>query len=72
MIRVEVEYYCSECMDFEPDVEKPQKIYSCMSEITISDTVIHCQNRKRCEHIRRYLERKVTDNGSEKTGEKMP
>lgn len=72
MIRVEVEDYCSECMDFEPDVEKPQKMYAYMNEITISDTVIRCKNRKHCEHIRRYLERKVTDIGSEKTGGEMP
>ena len=68
MIRVEVEDYCSECMDFEPDVKKPQK----MDEIIISDTVIRCKNRKRCEYIKRYLERKVTDDGAEKTGEEMP
>ena len=72
MIRVEVEDYCSECMDFEPDVKKPQKMYTCMDEIIISDTVIRCKNRKRCEYIKRYLERKVTDYGAEKTGEEMP
>lgn len=71
MIRVEVEDYCSECMDFEPDVEKPQKMYAYMNEIMISDTVIRCENRKRCEHIKRYLERKVPDDGSEKTGGEM-
>lgn len=71
MIRVEVEKYCSECMDFEPDVEKPQKMYAYMDEITITDTVIRCEHRKRCEHIRRYLERKCTDDGSEKAGGEM-
>lgn len=72
MIRVEVENYCSECLDFQPDVEKPQKLYANMAEITVTDTVIRCENRKRCEHIRRYLERKCTNDGVGKTGEAMP
>ena len=65
MIRVEVEDYCSECLDFQPDVEKPQKIYAYMDEITVTDTIIRCENRKRCEHIRRYLERKCTDDAKQ-------
>lgn len=69
MIRVEVEKYCSECLDFQPDVEKPQKLYT---DITVTDTVIRCENRKRCEHIRRYLERKCTNDGIGKTDEAMP
>lgn len=48
MIRVEVEEYCSECLDFQPDVEKPQKLYADITEITVTDTVIRCENRKRC------------------------
>lgn len=79
MIRVEVEEYCSECLDFQPDVEKPQKLYANVTEITmtdteiiVTDTVIRCENRKRCEHIRRYLERKCTDDGVGEIGEEMP
>ncbi len=79
MIRVEVEGYCSECLDFQPDVEKPQKLYANVTEITmtdteiiVTDTVIRCKNRKRCEHIRRYLERKCTDDDVGEIGEEMP
>ena len=61
MIRVEVEGYCSECMDFDPDVQKPQKTFCDDSEFAVTDTIIRCRNRKRCEHIRRYLQRKDTD-----------
>ena len=66
MIRVEVEEYCSECLDFQPDVEKPQKLYADITEITVTDTVIRCENRKRCEHIRRYLERKCTNDAKKR------
>lgn len=69
MIRVEVKNYCSECVDFEPDVEKPQKMYCGNSEVTMTDTVIRCENRKRCEHIRRYLERKGTYDEQSRTEE---
>lgn len=59
MIRVEVEEYCSECLDFQPDVEKPQKLYADITEITVTDTVIRCENRKR------YLERKCTNDAKQ-------
>jgi hypothetical protein len=72
MIRVEVEEYCSECLDFQPDVEKPQKLYADITEITVTDTVIRCSNRNRCRNIERYLRKKVTDDGVGKTGEAMP
>ncbi len=69
MIRVDVKDYCSECMDFEPDVEKPQKIYCGGFESTITDTVIHCKNRRRCDNIRRYFERKDTSHEQSGTEE---
>ena len=47
MIKIEVADYCNECMDFDPDVERPQKLYNFGEEITISDTVIRCANRNR-------------------------
>lgn len=59
MIKIEVADYCNECMDFDPDVERPQKIYSFDEEITISDTVIRCANRNRCRNIARYLKKKM-------------
>lgn len=71
MITIDVAEYCSECLDFQPDVEKPQKLYADITEITeiteitVTDTVIRCENRKRCEHIRRYLERKCTNDAKQ-------
>ena len=67
----EVEY-CSACMDFDPDVQRPQKAYGMSEEIVISDTVIRCSNRNRCKNIERYLRKKVTNDGVGKTDEAMP
>lgn len=64
MIRLDVQEYCQQCMDFRPDVDMPQKAYGTNPdgsevEIILSDTVIRCGNRKRCEAIRRYLEKQT-------------
>ena len=59
MIRVEVEEYCQSCLDFEPDVTKPEKVYGDDNAIVLSDTVIRCKYRKRCQGITRYLEHRV-------------
>lgn len=69
MITLDVAEYCSACMDFDPDV---QKAYGLSEEIVITDTVIRCANRNRCKNIERYLRKKVTDDGTGKTGEAMP
>lgn len=57
MIRLEVQEYCHACSDFEPDVEKSEKYYSCSEEIIMTDTVVRCRYRKRCENLKRYLAR---------------
>lgn len=72
MITIDVAGYCSACMDFDPDVQLPQKAYGMSEEIVISDTVIRCSNRNRCKNIERYLRKKVTDDGVGKTDEAMP
>lgn len=64
MITLEVADYCSACMDFDPDVQRPQKAYGL--------TVIRCANRNRCKNIERYLRKKMADDGAGKTGEAMP
>ena len=51
MITLDVADYCSACMDFDPDVQKPQKAYGLSEEIVITDTVIRCANRNRCKNI---------------------
>lgn len=61
MIRVDVEEYCHACMDFSPDVTKAVKYQAYDGEILMSDTVIHCENRRRCESIRKYLVRQMAE-----------
>lgn len=69
MITLDVAEYCSACMDFDPDVQRPQKAYGLDEEIVITDTIIRCSNRNRCKNIERYLRKKVTDDGAGKTCE---
>lgn len=59
MIRLEVQRYCSECHDFEPDVTKPEKYRDEHLNLCQTDTIVQCRYAKRCEAIKRYLERKT-------------
>ena len=56
MIRVEVEGYCQECLDFTPDVTKPERIRTEGGPLIYTDTTIHCKYHKRCAGIKRFLE----------------
>lgn len=62
MIKLEIEEYCQECLDFTPDVEKGRIIggdYNCnriICEPSI-ETTIRCKNRNRCRAIMRYLKK---------------
>jgi hypothetical protein len=59
MIRLEIEGYCQSCLDFCPDVIKPQRV-SLQGETTgWTDTVIQCEYHKRCQSIKRYLEQQM-------------
>lgn len=57
MIKLEVQEYCHSCSDFEPDVERPEKYYAGSEEVVMTNTVVRCRYRKRCENLKRYLER---------------
>lgn len=59
MIRVDVEDYCQTCMDFTPEVNKPEKLYCGAGEFTLGDTIIKCKYRKRCAGIKRFLEQQA-------------
>ena len=59
MIKLDVQEYCHGCVDFEPDVEKPIKGYSFGGEVFVTDTVVRCSHRRRCENIKRYLDRQT-------------
>lgn len=60
MIRVEVQDYCAACLDFEADVIKPFHRATDPAGV-YTDTVIRCSHAKRCEAIKRYLEKQAND-----------
>lgn len=62
MIRVEVEGYCQQCLDFTPDVTMPGRSYTTAGEEIAglrTDTIIRCEHRKRCAGIKRFLEQQM-------------
>ena len=58
-IQLDIQPYCQDCLVFDPDVERPQKVYNLDEELIISDTVIRCSRRRTCAGIKRYLEKEV-------------
>lgn len=60
MIVLDIQPYCQSCLVFDPDVERPQKVYNFDEELIISDTVIRCSRRRTCASIKRYLEKELS------------
>ena len=56
MIRLDVEKYCEQCLDFNPDITYPSRSGKDYGDLVLSDTIVRCENRKRCANIKRYLE----------------
>ena len=57
MIKIDVEDYCHECLEFEPDVSKPVVYQAGDSQfIFAGDTVVRCEHRDRCREIARFFE----------------
>ena len=56
MIRVDVKEYCHACMGFEADVTEPVKYEANGHHVIMTDTIIQCAHRRKCEAIRRFLE----------------
>ena len=62
MIRVEVEGYCHKCLDFNPDVIRPERARGLGGEVVFqTDTIVQCTYRKRCAGIKRYLEQQAKE-----------
>lgn len=68
MIRLEVEGYCQQCLDFSPDVMKPEreisKTVNGTHSMSYSDTIVKCKYRNRCASIRRFLEQQMKGEAS--------
>lgn len=53
-INLDVEFYCSDCDEFEPDIEKENLMNlsgNCWDDRMIHNTLIRCQHRNRCKAI---------------------
>ena len=62
MIRINVEEYCHQCLDFSPDVIEPTRAFAVEGEQIIqTDTIVQCKYRKRCANIKRYLEQQAKE-----------
>ncbi len=60
MIKIDVESYCQNCLDFKADVTKPERLYAGNEEVAlIGDTIVRCEYRKRCAGIHRYLQQQM-------------
>lgn len=70
MIELQVKDYCQACMDFEPDVEKPTRMYGTDGSVIQTSTIVRCEYRRRCEHIKRHLEKQVKENENASLSEK--
>ena len=73
MIKLDIQEYCQECLDFEPDVERPTRevLRSSEGDIVIqSDTMVRCKYRNRCKAIKRYLEKEAqhAENSGDQSG----
>lgn len=68
MIRLDVETYCQECLDFTADVIKPEREVSedikGKRHVAYTDTIVQCKHRRRCSSIKRYLEQQVKGEAS--------
>lgn len=72
-IKLEVEGYCQECMDFKADVTGPERaIYGNKELVFVSDTIVRCEYRNRCRNIKRYLERQLHSQYKMATAEEGP
>ena len=55
MIRIDVKDYCHSCTEFDPDVEYPIPIYANNDVAQITDTIVRCKDRHKCENIHRRM-----------------
>lgn len=60
MIKLEVQPYCSDCLDFEASVKEPQITRGVGGDVVAhTDTVVKCRNARRCESLMRYLKKQM-------------
>ena len=58
MIKLDVELYCENCRDFDPEGEK--LIGLCFSGEDIVETVVTCRHKYRCEAIANHIKKELS------------
>lgn len=53
MIKLEVEDYCQNCDEFEPDVRKDQ--FFAGGDVYCTETTVRCEHRMRCATLVKYF-----------------
>lgn len=64
-INLDVEFYCSDCDEFEPDIKKENLMNlsgNCWDDRIRHNTFIKCQHRNRCKAIYDKAMQKVKEN----------
>lgn len=62
MIKIEVEDYCHQCLEFEAQVRKPDIIYAGDKHYTtLGDTIVKCEHRERCHAIATELAKHIVN-----------
>lgn len=58
MIRLQVEEYCNNCSEFEPEVDRDMLYCDDIlrgTKMSIIETRVQCKHRSRCKSIKDYL-----------------
>ncbi len=64
-IKLEVRPYCSTCLDFEPDVTKPERSTLYSRDVpmydALTDTIVKCKYANRCANLVRHLTKQIME-----------
>lgn len=61
MIKLDVNQYCQNCTEFEPEITQRPDQFNCCGfddsggSYLYGDTIIECEHRRRCEALYNYL-----------------
>lgn len=66
MIKLEVETYCQNCPDFDPEVYKYSYEGDMRHTDDVNETVVYCKYKQRCHSIAKYMAMKNKHWGAEK------
>ena len=68
MIKLDVQEYCHDCPDFEPDVVKPEEFYDSNGKYhgMFGSTFVICKHQKICHRFMIYLQGRLSKGKKER------